>query len=510
MDNLAQEMKWRFGMTGLICLLILLGFLAMKQASLFPSPTAPTITFHAPPLATVVSQSVTLADFIPSSSLTITTSLTLTLPYDLLFTNGQGLMRWEHDEEIRRIIVASPVVSPTMSQSIWQTLDYVAGNDRRQVAIAYGAGTYHKPGTFHLALYDTVEDTVTELFTTTHAIEDLTIAPDNSWLAYIQQDLPPPERALKRSLWRRLWPRNSCGCGESPYQGTIYVVHLRGRPYSPQKVALCGRSRYGKGECKGLLQLFSDETHLAWRDGDGYWRADLDKMTTKLLAQPSNWEIVPWRTIPDRNGRPIPDRTIVRIYRYADQRYGYGLLDSTQWHVLTFPQWMGLAQDVGELFALDAHHFLWSSGAIDGIPGQSTWLYLTLQGKPPHQKLAMQELHLPFSTADNLLAVQLSNRQIGLALLNPPNQGATTSALYIFDPWQIELTKITELPIWVDREIYTGSVNWSPDGVGVIYREYIPQTPQSYNAYIPHVGAPFLDLNSILGQQPGQVVWLIE
>ncbi|MCB0109749.1 MAG: hypothetical protein KDE53_27695, partial [Caldilineaceae bacterium] len=437
-------------------------------------------------------------------SLTTTGTLSSPLPQDLLFVNEQGLMRLHHDDQRLETIVSTPVVTSTAVQEAWRYIEYVRSEDQREVIVAYidaiGDSVIH-----HLARYDTHQATVTQLLTTTYDIDYLTIAPDNSWIAYLQRDVSPPQRPW----WRRLWKSSVCGCGEGPYEGTIFVVRLQ-PPYQPQKVALCSRSRRGNGECEGLQRALSDATHLVWLDGDGYWEADLTNMHITQLAKPGKWKVGVLVAVPDRGNATLPKRFIVRVSRYADNLYGFGLLDPITWRVTLFPEWLPPTSDTELLYAIDGQHFLWTTFNRYGAPQAPKLTYWTVTGQPAHEQFHKTEFLLPFpATAHTMIAQPFTGGKIGVALLNPPHQGADVSALYELDLQPPRLTKLNDLPAWINREAYGGYVVWSLDGVGALYIEHIPLTPQFHVAYVPADGKLFWDLNPILGQQPEQIRWLL-
>lgn len=485
--------------------LLLLLILVFRQAGVTTTSAAHPITFVSPLRVTPVVEPVSLAVITAPQLLTMTRPLTPTLPHDLLFVNENGLLRWRHAAQQLETIVATPVVTKTAVQQMWHNIEYVMSNDRRKLLITYGAGTYGNPATQHLALYDTVHATVTALLTTTYDMDYLTIAHDNRWIAYLQRDVPRPPRPW----WRRLFSRNGCGCGEGPYEATVYVIKLQ-PPYTPQKIAVCGRSPRGNGECEGIQGLLSDETHVAWLDGAGFWHADLQQMNSTLLAKPGLWKIWPWRRVAPLGGDASEQQLIVRIARYAENLSGFGLLDPLTWRLLLLPEWLPPTSE-GQLFdALDGQSFLWTSfNRADPLPQPQLAMW-RLQGQPPHEQFTKTEFQLPFPpTAHTMFAQPLTNGKIGIVLLNRAPQTTWASGLYTLDPTTARLTRLNHLPTWTDSSVDSGYAIWSLNGAGALYLEHIPQTPLANVAYVPADGAPLVDLTSLLGQQPDQIRWLL-
>ncbi len=478
-----------------------------------------TITFISPLPVTPVVETHRLTFSSIQQPLTTTSSLTPTLPHDLLLVNERGFMRWRHAARRLETIVdttvgvsaeqrtvmslATTVVTATLDQEPWRVVNYKVSQDQHQVLVAYGMGIVGEGGTYHLARYESATAQLTTLLTTTYSISDFMIAPDSSWVAYLLRDT-----YARHPWWRNLFHSHACGC-EEIYLATVYLLRLQ-PPYTPQPLQICGRDSNGMGECGGLVPLLSDQTGFVWQDGAGYWLADPATGAVRFLADYSR----PAIALPDPHlGAKLSPVSPYAISLIAEPAaLSFGLFNRQSWEVMKLPEQSSRSVYSGSLRFLPNGDLLWVKRTGGGMVLES-WRLNEGYGGTPTRRMIWQ---LPLTTRNyaietTVLSGELSGAKIGLSLERPARSGQTAAGLYWIDLSQGQLIKVNRLPVHAEPPdvAVADTIEWAPDGSGALYIDDTAIVGRSAVTYVPADGSLLQSFGTVFGQQPEQITWLL-
>jgi len=483
-----------------------IGFGIVSCQTIIPTKTAPLetvtqlpITVFTPEPTSSPTPHINSINSLTYPSPTVTTFPSIPLPHissDLLFAKGDELIFWNHTTGKLKILAKDQT-------NLYQTdFGFVSKSPDNQKTEFFNRKT---PQEFELISLDLYTNQLRSSMLPIDArglIQGPTISPDGKWVAYISAGALP--KSSKGNTPQPVsYPSSSLGGGFG--FGEIIAFQLD-QPASKIEVGLCSeRTKPGPRRCMGFLWS-PDSRVILWSDADGVWLAQPGQ-NPKMLV-PYTIGVSPYvgeSTVELRSWSPLGRYVLAGIGHPTG--WILGIVDTQNGHVVEIPSMLEGAgwkpsmiwMHDGRLFSLKPGNFgkgIRPTGQIWRIdPGNDLAVKLDQEfiiDVPPDN----------YPTAP----IQLIDHRLAFALLSTTLSNNDARGLYTVEPNRFVLSKVSSLPpagLSKDYEIpaidevnFAVSIDWSPDGSGVIYQD----GNQATVLYIPTTENRSYDLNLSLGE----------